>query len=666
VLHIADLGEVPVYHGYAWIHGQSSGEHRAFGSQLIYNRESGQSILLAALTCQRWLTVFHLGSSKNAHGEAVSSWTVDSTGTTEIVKTELLAREAAAENHVELSLPLEPGEELTSERLLFSVSKDYHAQLESYGRAVRDLHHARVHSEAPQGWWSWMIWNGGITAAAVLTNSQWLAENVKNLGYRYVLIDEGYQYARGEYTAANATQFPDGISSVIRSISDLGLNPGVWTAPFEVSERAWVFEHHKDWLVRNLAGAPIRYGSADFDPLYVLDTTNPGAQQYLRDTYRTLTSWGIKYIKLDFMDDTAVEGIYYRPNTTALEAQRIGLEVIRKAVGEDVLLDKDGSPMLNTVGLLDEGRISRDTVHSFRGSKEVATGVAARYYMHRNFFINDPDAFAVSRHGSGPSDPLLSLPEAEVAIVLSAVSGAMFDVGGDLSMLSAEPERLALVKNHDLLQMVALSRASTPVDLMSYAPEDEQPSVFLLHEDGREAMLAVFNWSDTVRSHSFRLDALGFPTDGKVTASDVLHPDAVVALNARTLALSNQLPHSVRLIKLIGEAVAAAAPSLTVSVPKATDIGVAIRVSAVADVSGVPAVAFHWNFGDGISVDGAQATHAYTVPGVYTVTVTADGVDGIPAQQTASLTVGGTIDNEFHLEKNRRYVEPGSDCSHRE
>jgi alpha-galactosidase len=39
---------------------------------------------------------------------------------------------------------------------------------------------------------------------------------------------------------------------------------------------------------------------------------------------------------------------------------------------------------------------------------------------------------------------------------------------------------LSLVKNADLIDMARLGRASTPVDLMTYAPSDLQPSVFLL------------------------------------------------------------------------------------------------------------------------------------------------------------------------------------------
>ncbi len=67
----------------------------------------------------------------------------------------------------------------------------------------------------------------------------------------------------------------------------------------------------------------------------MLDVTNPGAADYLRQTYTKLVhEWGIHYIKLDFMDDSAIEGYYHKPNTTAMEAQRIGLGIIRKAVGE--------------------------------------------------------------------------------------------------------------------------------------------------------------------------------------------------------------------------------------------------------------------------------------------------------------------------------------------
>ena len=183
--------------------------------------------------------------------------------------------------------------------------------------------------------------------------------------------------------------------------------------PFEVTTRAWVYENHKDWLVHDADGQPFSIGTVSTlgEPIFALDTTNPAAQDYLRMTYRTLTrEWGVRYIKLDFMDTSAVEGYHYRPNTTALEAQRLGLEIIRQAVGEDVILDKDGSPMLTPVGLVEAGRTSADTRHTFKTTQIVAPGIAARFYMNRNFYMTDPDAFNVTAAAPQSSTARRCLP----------------------------------------------------------------------------------------------------------------------------------------------------------------------------------------------------------------------------------------------------------------
>ena len=180
-----------------------------------------------------------------------------------------------------------------------------------------------------------------------------------------------------------------------------------------------------------------------------------------RLTSTLVREWGVRFIKLDFMDTTAIEGYRYRPNTTALEAQRIGLQVIRDTVGDEVILDKDGSPMLNPVGLVDTGRVSADTGHSFQRTKNAAPGIAARFYMHRNFFVNDPDAFNVTDKYSwkAGSRAFRSLGAAQASIALSAVSGGMYEIGDDMLVLGSEKDRLALVENRELLNMAKMGRA---------------------------------------------------------------------------------------------------------------------------------------------------------------------------------------------------------------
>ncbi|MGB2834403.1 MAG: PKD domain-containing protein, partial [Candidatus Sulfotelmatobacter sp.] len=650
-LQIYDLGKAP------------QGMHRAIGSQLIYNRESKQSLFLGALTSNRFLTIIHLQTqSSSSHAPAVASYTVDSTGTTEIQATdpESGLREGPAENLIELNVPLSAGESITSERVMFAAGSNYYSQLENYGAAIRNLHHARVSSDNLLGWWSWTAFYTKITQGTALTNAQWLAEHLKPLGYDYFHFDLGYGYSRGEYATPNASQFPRGMWDLTRRISRLGLNIGVWTAPFEVGERAWIYEHHKDWLVHDAHGDPISIADAEEvkgERLFVLDVTNPDAQEYLRQTYRTLVrEWGARYIKLDFMDNTAIEGYYHRPNTTALEAQRIGLEIIRKTVGDDVVLDKDGSPMLNPVGLVDEGRISQDTGHAFERSKEAAPGIAARYYMHRNFFVTDPDAFTVSRQllEERTIEAPVTLNEAEVSIALAAVSGGMFEIGDDLPTLGSDPERVALVKNPDLLAMAKLSQAAVPLDLMTYDDKDEQPSVFLLRQDQRQSILAVFNWTEQPSSRTFSLSDLKIPAGHSYELVDSFAPDRPLVMDHETLRLDNQPKHSVKLIKIIDASIPAGAPSIAFKVPSQTKIGEEVEFSSATSKDGVPALACHWDFGDGVTADGSTLTHAYTAAGKYTVQFTAEGLDGKSAEKTFSIAVSGTM----NLPPPRRYLDP--------
>jgi alpha-galactosidase len=656
-LVIYDLGDAP------------GGMHRGVGSQLIYNRQTKQSLFLGALTSDRFLTLLRLKTEGKGPGAKIAAYTVESTGTTEIQKdyseADTLKAKSLQSDRIELSLPLNPGEEMVSERLMFATGSDYLGQLRAYGSAIRRLHRARVSSEIPMGWWSWTAYYGAINEGETLTTADWLSQHLKSLGYKYLQIDDGYQYARGEYATTNATQFPDGMRVVAHRILRDGLTVGLWTAPFEVSSRSWVYEHHKDWLVHNAKGQPIPLEDLwkqGFDTLYALDTTHPGAQEYLRQTYKTLArEWGVRFIKLDFMDTTAIEGCYNRPNTTALEAQRIGLQVIRDTVGDDVILDKDGSPVLNPVGIVDTGRVSADTGHSFLRSKTAAPGIAARFYMNGNFFINDPDAFNVTdtylvEHGDERSSH--SLAAAQASIALSAVAGGMYEIGDDLLVLNNEKDRLALVENRDLLNMAKAGRASTPIDLMTYDPEDGQPSLFLLRQSPRQSILTVFNWTERPRSRSLRLTDLGLPASSTMVATAVMDSNAALVLEGGTIRLDSQSPQSSVVIKLVDTAVAKAAPTVTARVPSQSKVGETIAFSAQADPDGVPALGYHWDFGDGTIAEGSKVSHCYTRAADFRVRLSVDGPDDTPYEQSFSIRVSGELKPTPELRANRRFEQP--------
>ncbi len=639
--------------------------HRGVGVQLIYNRQTGISWFIGALTSDKFLSVLRLHMAGRASISAMTSYEVDSTGTTELLDENSLEHAPAAD-HVELSLPLAPSDSIASERMLISVNDDYHMQLETYARLIRELHHARVSAPTPLGWWSWTAYYFGLNQGTAMTNAQWLGEHLEPLGYTFFHMDEGYQFARGEYGTPDAALFPDGVAQLERGVMKQGLTPGIWTAPFEVSERSYVYQKHPEWLVHNAEGKPIHLGKVtdEIDQLYALDTTNPEAQAYLKQTYQTLVAWGIRYIKMDFMEDSAVEGYYYKPHTTALEAQRIGIQTVRSAVGEDVLLDKDGCELLNPVGLVDMGRISQDTGHTFSSSKDAAPGIAARYYMNRNYFLADPDAFSVSsqtvddQNWHGGAKPL-TLEEAKVSIALSAVSGGLYEIGDDLPTLGSAAERMALVENRDLINMAKLGRASIPVDLMSYSKEDEQPSIFVLKENPRETILTIFNWTEGKRTHTLKLSELGLEKPS-YAIQDVLsdHHAKITPLEEAggTIDVS-QPPHSVRMLKLVDTSKKARLPEVVLHAASEGKAGETLAFRAEPASANDAVVDYAWQFGDGVSSTGPAAAHTYTHDGSFQVKLRATGVDGLVGETTRTVKIAGSVSTRYRPATKRRYEQ---------
>jgi hypothetical protein len=191
---------------------------------------------------------------------------------------------------------------------------------------------------------------------------------------------------------------------------------------------------------------------------------------------------------------------------------------------------------------------------------------------------------------------------------------------------------------------------------MSYEAEDEQPSIFFLQEEPRQSILTVFNWTEKPRSHTLKLVDLGLPSGHIFRALDVFNQCEPVALDQAAVRLENQAPHSVRVIKLIDSAVPAEPPAVTAEVPSEATVYSPVSVSAQSQPNGVPAISYHWDFGDGCSADGRQASHAYTVAGTFTMRLTVEGLDGIPAHQSFPIKVNGSLERQFNVAP-RRYVE---------
>jgi PKD repeat protein len=107
-------------------------------------------------------------------------------------------------------------------------------------------------------------------------------------------------------------------------------------------------------------------------------------------------------------------------------------------------------------------------------------------------------------------------------------------------------------------------------------------------------------------------------------------------------------------LKLFDEKVAEEAPAF---VADHSDRGVAGNAMdfSVQETSGTPVLSCHWEFGDGVALDGKHVKHAFTKPGDYAVHVAAAGLDAQEAEKQFTVHVTGAVKTVFAPELNQRF-----------
>jgi hypothetical protein len=368
---------------------------------------------------------------------------------------------------------LESGGEISSEPFMLNISPDPYTALETYAAMMGKLQSARV-SSVINGWCSWFYTFEHVTEEEVLRNAEFAARELKPFGLEYIQVDEGFQRWHGEWEGNE--KFPHGMKWLADRIRGMGLKPGIWLAPYIISEPTKVFQKHPDWLLRHPDERLKRVGpwpSEDSDwaknenpKRYCLDITHPEAAAWLANLFDTVANqWGYEMIKIDFVGWSLLSAErFYDPTMSPAAAYRKGFEIMRRSIGDKCHL-QDCGPGPVTVGLLDSMRIELDQNYGFRrdtwrqyftSTTGSAAAAAKRYYFHKRTWINDADHVCLN---------LLSLSQAQAAASLLALTGGNLLSGDRLPDL--DPARL------DILKKIYPSsgEAARPVDLFD---TDEQ------------------------------------------------------------------------------------------------------------------------------------------------------------------------------------------------
>ena len=172
----------------------------------------------------------------------------------------------------------------------------------------------------PMGWNSWDCFGTSVTEAEVKANADYMAEKLKRVGYRYVVVDiqwyepeaHGHDYRKDAKLAMDEfgrllpaeNRFPSAAGEKgFKPLADYVHEKGLWFVihllrgiPRQAVERNTPVQG-TNVRARDIAD---KNSTCAWNPdMYGVDMSKPGAQDYYDSILRLYADWGVDFIKAD-------------------------------------------------------------------------------------------------------------------------------------------------------------------------------------------------------------------------------------------------------------------------------------------------------------------------------------------------------------------------------
>ena len=165
------------------------------------------------------------------------------------------------------------------------------------------------------GWSSWSAIRQKVDAHIVKAQARVMVARLKKFGYDYVNIDAGWQQGYDRYgrPKPNLKKFPGGMAPLANWLHHHGLKLGIYLRP-GIGESLYqandpIYGTH--YTTRQIVYKRSRHGNTFYKRSYMLNFGCPGAMAYLQSCANLYASWGVDYIKLDYVGPTYRKGRRY-------------------------------------------------------------------------------------------------------------------------------------------------------------------------------------------------------------------------------------------------------------------------------------------------------------------------------------------------------------------
>jgi alpha-galactosidase len=388
---------------------------------------------------------------------------------------------------------------------------------------------AFVAATPPMGWNSWDAFGESVSERDVRANAEWMATNLKDFGWQYVVVDMGW-YVTNHAVGINANsaefsldefgRFTPATNSIPSAANGAGFRP---LADY-IHSLGLKFGLHilrgipKEAVAKNLPIQGTDFHAQDaadtsdtcpWNPFnYGLDTTKPAAQAYYDSMARQFADWQVDFVKVDCISSHPYKGEEIRLLSQAL--RKTGRPIVLSLSPGPAPVDK-GEEMAKYANMW---RISDDEWDVWQSNEKFPQGI-------NNHFERMADWAKFSRPGNWPDADMLVVgrlepvpgwgepratkltqPEQHTLLTLWSMFRSPLMIGGNLTLCDEWTK--SLLTNREVIAVDQHSRDNHAVKT------NAKSAVWVSQSDsGPEYYVAVFNRADEPQTLRYTWKQLG-------------------------------------------------------------------------------------------------------------------------------------------------------------
>ena len=356
------------------------GEVHSYAVTAIYNTDTRGGLVCGALDHDLWKSAIKVNGSNydQIHELALISGYTDEHSHDSIQSEQMVMPHGTV-----------VADTVRSARFMMGWFDDWRTGMETFGKACTLVAPKREWAGgAPYGWSSWGVQSTDISYQGVIDCGNFIRDH---------LVAHGFHDREGRVVLSLDAWWNDNLTTqqvkdFVSYCKENKMIPGLYYGSFcrFGDLQSYVPGTSNKYRFRDIA-LKVHGRYKVIDGAYCLDPTHVGTKQFMLNEMQKFKSWGIEYLKCDFMSNGAIEADewYNKDCHTGIQAYNEGMACLMRYAG-NMYIDLSIAPIF-PYQYAHGRRISCDAWGAMDHTKYVMNNVSYGWWLNQVYVANDPD-----------------------------------------------------------------------------------------------------------------------------------------------------------------------------------------------------------------------------------------------------------------------------------